>query len=191
MNTSSADWQALAVVGLKQMSVELVPAMELLYLDLLASHLLGPDAPKSPYTIEHGAKIVSLLLQAAKDAPVVLPDLQPQVVDVSREVPLEVAREAVVNGAHQLASSGGRGAQRLATRFLAAAVGELENHKDDAEAQVRSLFYYGLLAVASGPDNLATAEISDGVMAAFHAWDTQIGEGFVPPWRIATPSSSH
>lgn len=186
MNTTGADWQSVGVAGLEHLSIESMPALELRYLDLLAAHLLGPQAPEADYTIEDGAAIVSLLFQAAMDAPAALPDLDSEDPDEA----LRPAREAVVDGAHRLAGTGPLGANRLAKRFLPAAVGELEQHKEDPEAQVRSLFYYGLLAIASGPENTASVETSDGLLAAFHTWDERIGQGFVPPWRIASPSPS-
>jgi len=73
---------------------------------------------------------------------------------------------------------------QLLSRFLAAATGELERHKEDPEAQVRSLFHYGLLAIASGPENQTNVATSEGVLLAFATWDKRIGTGFVPPWRI-------
>ncbi|KRA38958.1 MULTISPECIES: hypothetical protein [unclassified Nocardioides] len=186
MNTTTADWQGQAVAGLSQLTPDAMPAMELLYLDGLAVHLLGPDAPAPPYTIEHGATIASLLLRALADAPVVELDLEPGDTDGATAT----ARAAIVDGAHRLARSGGLGAQRLVKRFLPAAVGELEQHKEGPEAQVRSLFYYGLLAIASGPENQTNAETSDGVLASFRAWDERIGAGFVPPWRIIDQEST-
>lgn len=74
--------------------------------------------------------------------------------------------------------------KQLVNRFLAAAVGELEIHKESAEAQTRSLFYYGLLAIASGPDNSLSQRAANGIIDLFDAWDGQIGAGFVPPWRL-------
>lgn len=186
MNTTTADWQGLAVAGLSQLTTDAMPAMELLYLDGLAIHLLGPDAPEPPYTMEHAATIASLLLRAVADAPVVGAELESGDVDETTTT----AREAVVDGAHRLACCGGLGAQRLVKRFLPAAVGELEQHKEGPEAQVRSLFYYGLLAIASGPENQTNAETSDGVLASFRSWDERIGEGFVPPWRIVAQDDS-
>lgn len=179
MNESPVDWQSQSVGGLTRLSVDVMPAMELIYLDGLAAHLLGPNAPVPPYTIQHGTAIASLLLRAVTDAPAV--DLGVESDD--RETASAPAREAVVDGAHRLAGRGGHGVHQLVTRFLAAAVGELEQHKDAPEAQVRSLFYYGLLAIASGPENKASAETAESVLAAFYAWDKRIGAGFVPPWR--------
>jgi hypothetical protein len=182
VNELTEDWRSQSVGGLTRLSVDVMPAMELIYLDGLAAHLLGTNAPVSPYTIEHGTAIASLLLRAVTDAPAVELDFETD----DREPASAPAREAVVDGAHRLAGRGRHGVHQLVTRFLAAAVGELEQHKEAPEAQVRSLFYYGLLAIASGPENKATAETADSVLAAFHAWDERIGAGFVPPWRIVT-----
>lgn len=180
MSASSVDWQGQALEGLSRLHVDAMPAMELLYLDGLAAHLLGKDAPTPPYTIEHGATIVSILLRAVTDSPAVDPGLEPDDADLA-SIP---AREAVVDGAHRLGARGGPGVHQLVTRLLTAAVGELELHKETPEVQVRSLFHFGLLAIASGPENKTNAETSEGVLATFDTWDGRIGAGFVPPWRI-------
>lgn len=186
MNRPGPDWEGAAAQGLARLGVENVPAAELLYLDSLAVHLLGPEAPAPPYALEHGSAIVGLLLQAITNAPVV--DLKVDVEDGVDDA-TTVARAAVADGARRLASRGGHGVRRLATRFLAATVGELEQHAGAPEAQVRSLFYFGLLAIASGPENQTNAEVADGVLAAFHRWDRRIGDGYVPPWRIVAGAS--
>lgn len=186
MNASPVDWQSQSVAGLTQLSVDAMPAMELIYLDRLAVHLLGPDAPVAPYTIEHGTVIASMLLRAVIDSAAVDLGLEPN----DRDAASAPAREAVVDGAHRLAHRGGRGAHQLVTRFLSAAVGELERHKESPEAQVRSLFYYGLLAIASGPENKTNVETSESALAAFHSWEERIGGGFVPPWRIVARGPS-
>lgn len=179
MNASPVDWQSQSVEGLTRLSVDAMPAMELIYLDGLAVHLLGPDAPAAPYTIEHGTAVASLLLRAVTDSAALDLQIEPDDGDPAAAS----AREAVVEGAHRFAGRGGHGVHQLVTRFLAAAVGELER-LDEPEAQVRSLFHYGLLAIASGPENRASAETSESVLAAFHLWDERIGEGLVPPWRV-------
>lgn len=154
--------------------------MELLYLDGLAAHLLGEGAPVPPYTIEHGSKIVSLLLRALVNASAVKVDLSSD----NTSGAATVAREAVVDGAQRFVHRGGPGVHQLVSRFLAAAVGELEQHRAKPEFQVRSLFYFGMLAIASGPENQTNAETGDSVLAAFDMWDERIGAGFVPPWHI-------
>jgi len=175
------DWQRLSERGLAALSPDRLPAAELLFLDGLAAHLMGPGAPESPYTIEQGTVIVGHLLRALVDCSVLeIADSPPLTPEMSE------ARTAIVEGAHQFATRGVPGVKQLVNRFLAAAVGELEIHKDSAEAQTRSLFYYGLLAVASGPDNRLAPAAADGILEVFRAWDEQIGEGFVPPWRIVS-----
>lgn len=191
MSGTAPDWQSASIQGLERLTTDHVPAVELLYLDALAVHLLGPEAPEPPYTLEHGTAIVGLLLQAVANAPLVVPELEADPAagaDETHDVSA-VARAAVADGAQRLASRGGPGVHRVATRFLTAAVGELEQHAADPESQVRSLFYFGLLAIASGPENQTNAEVADGILAAFHRWDQRIGEGYVPPWRVVAGAS--
>lgn len=180
MNAAPADWQTQSVEGLKRLTVRDVPALELIFLDGLAAHLLGPDAPAAPYTIEHGTAIASMLLRSVADAPA--RDIGPAPEGGVPEA--EPARVAVVAGARRLAERGGIGVHQLVTRFLAAAVGELERNQAEPEEQVHALFIYGLLAVASGPENQANAEIAGGLQAAFRSWNDRIGDGFVPSWRV-------
>lgn len=191
MSATPVDWQSHSVKGLAALDDETMPAMELIYLDALAVHLLGPDAPVAPYTVEHGSAIVSLLLRAVADAPAVGALEEPAERDGTVESEAaSVARKAVVEGAHRFAGRGGHGVHQLVTRFLAAAVGELERLKDEPEAQVCSLFQYGLLAIASGPENQTNGETAESLRAAFQLWDQRIGEGFVPPWRVVVGSST-
>ncbi len=181
MNSAPADWQTQSVEGLKRLTVRDVPALELIFLDALAAHLIGPDAPEPPYTMEHGTAIASMLLRSVADAPG--RDIGPP---PEGGVPAaEPARAAVVAGARRLGERGGIGVHQLVTRFLAASVGELERHRGEPEEQARSLFYYGLLAIASGPENQANAETAEGLAAAFQSWNDRIGAGFVPSWRVA------
>jgi hypothetical protein len=180
-NPAPGDWQTQSVEGLKRLTVRDVPALELIFLDGLAAHLIGPDAPVPPYTMEHGTAIASMLLRSVADAP--NRDIGPA---PEGGVPAaEPARVAVVAGARSLGARGGIGVHQLVTRFLAASVGELERNQGEPEEQVRSLFYYGLLAVASGPENKTNAETAEGLEAAFQSWNDRIGDGFVPSWRVA------
>jgi len=173
------DWQELSAQGLARLSLDSLPAAEILFLDGLAAHLMASEAPQSPYTIEQGTVIVGHLLRALVDCSIV--ELEGSPVSTAE---IYEARAAIVEGAHQFANRGVPGVKQLVKRFLAAAVGELEIHKESAEAQTRALFYYGLLAVASGPNNRLAPTAADGIRDVFQAWDEQIGDGFVPPWRL-------
>lgn len=177
------DWQRLAAEGLEGLSSSSLPSAELLFLDGLAVYLMGPGAPESPFTIEQGTVVVGHLLRSLVDSSNLEFDGKPQCSPAMKE-----ARAAIVEGAHQFAVRGVLGVKQLVNRFLAAAVGELEIHKESAEAQTRSLFYYGWLAIASGPDNSLSPSAANGIIDLFDAWDAQIGAGFVPPWRLVQSS---
>jgi hypothetical protein len=177
------DWQRVSAEGLAGLSLDRLPAAELLFLDGLAVYLMGPDAPTPPYTIEHGTVIVGHLLRALVDCSNLEVEGSPQ-----SSAEMSEARAAILEGAHLFAPRGVAGVKQLVNRFLVAAVGELEIHKESAEEQTRSLFYYGLLAVASGPNNRLTQAAADGILHVFNAWDEQIGAGFVPPWRVVAPN---
>ncbi|WP_035856531.1 hypothetical protein [Cryptosporangium arvum] len=173
------DWQEQAVAGLGALTPERVPALELLFLDALAVHLMGPDRPAPPYTVEHGTVAAGHLLRAVTGSAMATLDVVPPPTPG-----IEAARAAIGAGARAFASEGRPGVTRLVNRFLGAAVGELEVHRDSADGQTRSLFTYGLLALASGPQNRVTPAAGDGVGEIFRGWDRLIGVGFVPPWRI-------
>jgi hypothetical protein len=185
-SASAKDWQAQSIAALAGLTPDRLPAAEILLLDSLAVYLMGPGAPARPYTIEHGTVAAGHLLRALADCS------RLRLEEIPQAGPGPVAaRSAIVEGAHAFARRGGPGVQRLVGRFVAAAVGELEVHRESAESQTRSLFYYGLLAVASGPENRLTPAASDGVGEIFRDWNDRIGAGFVPPWRVlgsATPT---
>lgn len=174
------DWRADGLAGLAACRAEDVPALEIVYLDALAAYLMGNGPLPGPYTVEHGAQVVACLLSATTKAASYRPEQSPTVTEG-----VEAAREAVVDGAHAFAARGPAGLSQLVNRLIQAAVGELERLSAEPEEQVRSLFRYGLLAVASGPANQLTVVAADGVSEVFAAWDELIGAGFVPPWRVA------
>lgn len=175
------DWQQQSVTGLAGLTPDRVPAVEILFLDALAAHLLGPDAPVAPYTVEHASVIAGHLLRAFVSCASLELDGQ---VDAGPEG--DQARAAILDGAHAFAERKGPGVQQLVTRYLGAVVGELEIHAGSPDEQVRSLFYFGLLAVASGPGNRLSQVSADGIAQLFIAWNDQIGAGFVPPWRVSS-----
>ena len=178
------DWQVDGLAGLSGLRAEDLPSFEILYLDALAARVLGTGDLEPPYTVEHGAQVVAFLLQAMTNAPAYAPGQTPTPTDLTRK-----AREAVLSGAHDLGARGRPGLGQLVNRLISAAVGELELHAGEPEDQVRSLFRYGLLAVASGPANELDPSAAEGVDEIFSAWDGLIGDGFVPPWRTAASTT--
>lgn len=87
------DWQRLAAEGLAGLSPTNLPSAELLYLDGLAVYLMGPEAPESPFTIEHGSVVVGHLLRSLVDSSNLELDDEPQSSPAMAE-----AREAIVEG---------------------------------------------------------------------------------------------
>jgi hypothetical protein len=173
------DWRVDGLSGLAGLTAETLPAFEIIYLDSLAAYVLASGELEAPYTVEHGSRVVAFLLRATVTANGYRPTQAP-----APTAGLMSAREAVLVGAHAFAARGRSGLSQLVNRLIPAAVGELELQSASADEQVRSLFRYGLLAVASGPANQLTVAAADGITEIFVAWDGLIGAGFVPPWRV-------
>jgi hypothetical protein len=173
------DWQVDGLAALKGTAVEHQPAVEILYLDALAARVLGGGL-EPPYTVEHGSEVVAFLLQAVANARAYAPGRTPTPSEA-----VTAARDAFVAGAGAFAARGLPGLAQLVNRLITAAVGELELHAGAPDEQVRALFRYGLLAVASGPANELAVLAAEGIDELFSGWDALIGDGFVPPWRRA------
>lgn len=176
------DWQVDGLQALKSLAPRDQAAFEILYLDAVAARVLGGGL-EPPYTAEHGSEVVAFLLQSVARAAAYAPERSP--------IPSEAgtaARQAVLTGARGFADRGLPGLAQLVNRVITAAVGELEMHAGAPEEQVRALFRYGLLAVASGPGNEVSQEAAEGIDELFVAWDAVIGRGFVPPWRVPVAS---
>lgn len=176
------DWQVDGLAALRASAPEQLPAFEILYLDALAARVLGGGV-EPPYTVEHGSEVVAFLLQAVARAAAYVPDQTPTPSEA-----MTAARESFLDGARAFAARGLPGLAQLVNRLITAAVGELEVHTGAPDEQVRALFRYGLLAVASGPANEVSHAAAEGVDELFAAWDALIGLGFVPPWRVPVTS---
>lgn len=174
-------WQRPSLQGLAALSPEALPAFEIIALDGIAAFVLGGElAP--PYTIQHGSRVASAVLSAAVESARYRPEQSPDATPAMTE-----ARASVLAGAHRFGVRGLPGLNQLVNRIVSASVGELEVKKDSPEGQVRSLFFYGLLAVASGPENTCSELSATGVQEVFDGWDALVGSGFVPPWRVVAP----
>ncbi|SDJ25491.1 hypothetical protein SAMN04488074_101905 [Lentzea albidocapillata subsp. violacea] len=178
-------WQHDSLNGLSALSVDTMPAVEVLLLDDIAAYLMGSGPLQPPYTVEHGSRIVSGLFGAIVNAASFTPA---QVPAPTSEI--KIAREQVVRGAHDFAGRGVDGIGHLTNRLIPAVLGELETYQASPEKQTCLIFYYALLAVASGPRNLLDDESAIGVMQIFEGWDQALGQGYRPPWRQSTPSGA-
>jgi hypothetical protein len=178
------DWQVDGLAALRSVSAEDLPSFEILYLDALAARVLSGGL-EPPHTVEHGSEVVAFLLQAISRAAGYAPARTPTPSEA-----MTVARESFVAGARAFAGRGLPGLAQLVSRVITAAVGELEMHTGTPDEQVRALFRYGLLAVASGPANEVSLAAAEGIDELFGAWDGLIGDGFAPPWRVPSTSDA-
>lgn len=177
-------WQGPSLRGLGSLTSDALPGFEIIALDGIAAFVLG-SALEPPYTIQHGSRVAGAILSAAADSS----NYQPQQAPSTTPAIIE-ARASVLGGAHRFAARGAPGLTQLVNRIVSATVGELEIHKDSPEDQARSLFFYGMLAVASGPDNECSELAATGLQEVFAGWDGLIGAGFVPPWRVLDSAAS-
>jgi hypothetical protein len=180
---SAENWQDLSLAGLRAIELEAMPSFEVLLLDDLAVYTMGCGPLPPPFTVEHGSRVVSALLGAVINSARYTPTQTPV---ASRN--MATVRERFVRGARDFAARGRPGLSQLVNRIIPAALGELEIHKDAPEDQTRSLFYYAVLAVASGPLNLLEEDAAAGALELFDAWDEVFGSGFVLPWRQEVPA---
>jgi hypothetical protein len=171
-------WQQLSLQALAALEVDVMPALEVLFIDDLAGYLMGAGPLAGPYTVEQGSRVVSALFEAMTNAARYIP------ADAPEPTPeMTAARAQIVQGAHEFAERGLGGVNQLVNRLIPAILGELEIYQNAPEDQTCSLFYFSLLAVGSGPQNLMPEEAAGGVMELFRAWDAVFGRGFIPPWR--------
>lgn len=177
------DWRQPSLEGLTSLTLEAVPGFEILLLDDLAAYLMGSGPLEPPYTVEHGSRVVSALFKAIANAGSYSPQDEP-----AATAAIVNARTQFVDGAHSFAANGVAGLSQLVNRLIPAVLGELERNKEAPELQTCSLFYYAMLAVASGPKNLLTGDAADAMMDIFHAWDALLGDGFIVPWRSEASS---
>ncbi|MDQ1716188.1 MAG: hypothetical protein QOE89_141 [Pseudonocardiales bacterium] len=180
---SAENWQDLSLAGLRAIELEAMPSFEVLLLDDLAVYTMGCGPLPPPFTVEHGSRVVSALLGAVINSARYTPTQTPVA-----SANMSTIRERFVRGAGDFADRGRPGLSQLVNRIIPAALGELEIHKDAPEDQTRSLFYYTVLAVASGPLNLLEEDAAAGALELFDAWDEVFGSGFVLPWRQEVPA---
>ena len=179
------EWEEASLGGLACVSVETMPAFELLFLDDIATYLMGSGPLEPPYTVEHGGRIISALLNAmvnsAQYVPEEVPPLTPEI---------STARAAFVQGAHDLAADGKDGLTQIICRLMPAVQSELEDNNGAPEQQTYWLFYYGMLAVASGPSSIQEEDVAAGVMDIFRAWNEEFEKGLSCRGAVRAPGRS-
>jgi len=172
------EWQEASLGGLICVSVETMPAFELLFLDDIATYLMGSGPLEPPYTVDHGRRIISALLGALVNSFEYVPEHVPVLTSE-----MSTARVAFVQGAHDLAALGKEGLTQLISRLMPAVQGELQDNTGAPGKQTYGVFYYAMVAVASGPSSIHDDDVATGVQHIFQAWNEEFDRGFVVPWR--------
>ena len=166
------DWTIEAARLLGALHRDRVPALEYALIDGLAAWLFSDANPVAEYDDDAAAQVISVLFGPMSDAHEVEPDTCP-----SDDHGVGTSRDALVTGAHQL--SQGRGITTLIMRVMPAVVGELTAHAGDPAKQLQSAYFYLLLAVATGTNELGVPEVAEGLVASFTAWDGLFASGAV------------
>lgn len=167
------DWTIEAARLLGALRRERVPAFEYALINGLTTWLSSDANPGADYDEDAAAQVISILFGAMSDAHEVEPVTSP-----SDDDPVGTSRDAIVTGAHQLAE--GHGVTNLIMRVMPAVVGELTTHAGNPDKQLHSAYFYLLLAVATGTAELGEAEVAEGLLASFTAWDGLFASGAVP-----------
>ena len=166
------DWTIKAARLLGALRRERVPALEFALIDGLTTWLFSDANPGADYDDDAAAQVISVLFGAMSDARDVEPAASP-----SDDDGVGTARDALVTGAHQL--SEGHGVTTLIMRVMPAVVGELTAHAGDPAKQLRSAYFYLLLAVATGTAELGVPEVAEGLQASFAVWGGLFASGAV------------
>jgi tetratricopeptide (TPR) repeat protein len=175
------EWETNAITSLRNLKLEDTPGFELLLIDALARWCVSDSNPGRDYDEQHAAVAITALLSAVESASSYEGTIRPEATEeITR------ARTQVVAGAHELADTA-NGLTLLITRLMPAALGELTSHTGDPGAQVAWLYYYSLLAVASGRSSAVDEAVLRGLMASFDAWDALMADGFMPLGRPDEP----
>jgi hypothetical protein len=171
-------WEDDIVHGLKSLTGEDVPSLEIIVLDAVADWLFSTANPGDGYGEEHAGHLISTLFSALDSARTYLPDRQP-------EAGTEVAdaRARVVDGAHELAANGWTGVSLVVSRLMPAIMAELQDNVGARGQQLRGVFVYLLYGLAVGTGTEQDPAVLDGLAACFTGWDAVLRDGYVVPWR--------
>jgi hypothetical protein len=178
--SDNSGWEAKQLAALRGLSLEDMPGLEFLLLDGLRGWIRSDANPGGGYEQDHAAQLSGVLLMALGHARSFRPGHTPV---LSADV--LTARQRVVAGARELGQD--KQLQLLFSRLMPGAVGELRKHAGDRDAQVRSLYLYFLLVLASGTRASADLSSTPGLTASFDAWDAlQVAESgtVAPPERL-------
>lgn len=171
-------WEDDIVFGLKSLTAEEMPSLEIILLDAVAAWMFSDANPDDDYSEVHAGHLISTLFSAVEAArkfyPSQLPPPSPEIT---------AARTGVVTGAHELAAAASAGVSLAVSRLMPAMLAELQNNAGERAKQSHGVFVYLLYAIAVGTREEHDPAVLDGLTSTFTGWDTVLRGGFVLPWR--------
>lgn len=180
MTAGSSDqtWEDDIVHGLKSLTTDEIPSLEIILLDAVVDWLFSAENPGEGYTEEHAGRLVSTLFSAMDAARTLRLTQQPAVTEQ-----ITHARERVAEGAHELAAEGADGVSLLVSRAMPAVLTELDSHAGERAKQAHGVFVYLFYALSTGTRTEHDTTVIEGLAAAFLGWDQVLRDGFTLPWR--------
>lgn len=180
MANPGGSWEDDIVHGLKSLTTDEMPSMEIMLLDSVVGWLFSADNPGEGYGEEHAGHLISLLFSALDAARGFVPEQQPPASDEIAD-----ARSRVAEGAHEIAAHHAPGVSLLVSRLMPAVLTELTTHAEARGKQAHGVFVYLLYALAVGTREEQDPVVMDGIVAAFAGWEAVLRGGYVVPWRQA------
>lgn len=171
-------WEDDIVRGLHSLTSDQVPALEVILLDALVEWLVSPANPGAGYGEQHAGHLISTLFTALDTSRTLLPKQEP-----AATPEIDLARHRIVDGAHELSSSGADGVSLTISRLMPALMTALEDHAAERPRQLQQVFVHLLYAVALGTRTAHDPAVTDGLVAAFAGWDAVLRGGYLLPWR--------
>lgn len=175
----SSDWSANIILAFRNLTIEDVPSLEILFLDQIAVWVLSDENPGHDYSEEHGGVVISKLFNAVEEASGFRPAKIP-----AESQQVATARKGVVDGAHEIADAD-NGITLIISRLMPATINELERNSGSPGAQLYWVYFYSLLAISSGPTGGISELVARGIAETFEAWESLMADGFRLPRRTA------
>ena len=173
----SSDWSANIILAFRNLTIEDMPSLEILFLDQIAVWVLSDENSGHDYTEEHGGIVITKLFNAFEGSR----GFRPAKLPVESEQ-VAAARKGVVAGAHEIAEAD-NGITLVITRLMPTTINELERNSGNPGAQLYWVYFYSLLAISSGTTGGISEPVGRGIAETFEAWEFLIADGFRLPWR--------
>ena len=170
-------WRSAIRGVLRNLSVQDMPGLEILFLDELTAWAFSIGNPGRDYDERHGSVVVAGLFRAMEHSRAFRPARPP-----AESGQIAAARQRVVAGAHEFAAAPD-GLAHLIAALAAAVARELENNAGRPAAQAYWLYHYCLVILSGGMTGRTESGTLEGITAVYRAWEQQAEQGYRLPWQ--------